>query len=85
VDDKNKVEIPHQTNQTEKDKSKFDWVLERSSCSLPKVFQTLRSQVEEDVKTRNGLRLANSPYQFSSLPPIPQLVREFSAWAVVRS
>jgi hypothetical protein len=65
VDDKNKVEIPHQTNQAEKDKSKFNWVTERSSCSLPKVFQTLRSQVEEDVKTRNALRPANSPYHFS--------------------
>jgi hypothetical protein len=43
----------------------FDWVTERSSCSLPKVFSTLRMQVEEDVKTRNGLRPGNSPYEFS--------------------
>jgi len=65
VDEKNKVEIPHQTNQAEKDKSQFNWVTERSSCSLPKVFQTLRSQVEDDVKTRNSLRPTNSPYEFS--------------------
>jgi hypothetical protein len=45
--------------------SKFDWVTERSSCSLPKVFTTLRVQVEADVKTRNGLRPGNSPYEFS--------------------
>jgi hypothetical protein len=63
--DTNKVEVPHQSNQLEKDKSKFNWVSERSSCSLPKVFQALRAQVEEDVKTRNGLRPKNSPYEFS--------------------
>jgi hypothetical protein len=66
--DNDKVEIPHQTTQTnqpDKDKSKFNWVIERSNCSLPKVFQALRAQVEDDVKTRNGLRPANSPYQFS--------------------
>ena len=63
--DNNKVEAPHKSNQPEKDKSKFNWVAERSSCSLPKVFQALRAQVEEDVKTRNGLRPKNSPYDFS--------------------
>jgi hypothetical protein len=46
-------------------KSKFDWVTERSSCSLPKVFNTLRLEVAEDVKTRNALRPNNSPYEFS--------------------
>ena len=49
----------------EKDVSKFDWVTARSSCSLPKVFNALRVQVEEDVKTRNALRPDNSPYEFS--------------------
>jgi hypothetical protein len=63
--DTNKVETPHQTNQPDKDKSKFNWVTERSNCSLPKIFQTLRAQVEEDVKARNGLRPANAPYEFS--------------------
>ncbi|MGC2794818.1 MAG: hypothetical protein WA899_22565 [Candidatus Sulfotelmatobacter sp.] len=45
--------------------AKFDWVTERSSCSLPKVFATLRVQIEADVKTRNDLRPSNSPYEFS--------------------
>ena len=63
--DNDKVEIPHQSNQADKDKSKFNWVTERSNCSLPKVFQTLRAQVEEDVKTRNAQRPKNSPYEFS--------------------
>jgi hypothetical protein len=49
----------------EKDISKFDWVTERSSCSLPNVFKALRLQVVEDVKTRNALRPNNSPYKFS--------------------
>jgi len=45
--------------------SNFDWVTERSFCSLPKVFNTLRVQVEEDVKTRNSLRPSYAPYEFS--------------------
>jgi hypothetical protein len=48
-----------------KEPPKYDWVTERSRCSLPKVFHTLRMQVEEDVKTRNALRPENSPYEFS--------------------
>ena len=48
----------------EKNVSKFDWVAERSSCTLPKVFKTLRMQVEEDVKTRNAQRLKGSLYEF---------------------
>ena len=59
-----------ENGKAEKDKAgkatpKFDWVTERSSCSLPKVFKTLRLQVEEDVKSRNALRPDNSPYEFS--------------------
>ena len=56
---------PVQKDKGEKNTPKFDWVTERSSCSLPKVFKTLRSQVEEDVKSRNALRPNNSPYEFS--------------------
>ncbi|MGA9788463.1 MAG: hypothetical protein WBQ40_17870 [Candidatus Sulfotelmatobacter sp.] len=52
-------------DKTAQDKPTFDWVTERSSCSLPKVFAELRQQVEEDVKTRNGLRPNNAPYEFS--------------------
>jgi hypothetical protein len=52
-------------DKVEKDTSKFDWVTERSSCALPKVFKALRLQIEEDVKTRNALRPNNSPYEFS--------------------
>ena len=43
----------------------FDWVTERSACSLPKVFKDLGTQLEADVKTRNGLRPNNAPYAFS--------------------
>lgn len=48
-----------------KDQSKFDWVTSRSACTLPKVFATLRQQVEEDVKTRNAQRPTYAPYEFS--------------------
>jgi hypothetical protein len=44
---------------------RFDWVTKRSLCSLPNVFKDLMLQVEQDVKVRNGLRPANSPYEFS--------------------
>ena len=53
------------TEQAQKDTSKFDWVTERSSCALPKVFKALRLQVDQDLKTRNALRPDNSPYEFS--------------------
>ena len=46
--------------------SKMDWVTKRSQCSLPNVFRELTLQVEGDVKTRNGLRPNNSPYEFSA-------------------
>jgi hypothetical protein len=44
---------------------KSDWVSKRFRCSYPNVFKDLRIQIEEDVKTRNGLRPGNSPYEFS--------------------
>jgi hypothetical protein len=66
-------------DKVEKDKSKFDWVTERSSCSLPNVFKKLRLQTEEDVKTRNVLRPNNSPYHLAApglrLCPLTQLFR----------
>jgi hypothetical protein len=52
-------------NTAEKARAKFDWVSQRYSCSLPAVFKELRTQVEQDVKTRNGLRPNNAPYEFS--------------------
>src|SRR5208282_1125203 len=52
-------------DKVERDKSTFDWITERSSCSLPNVFKKLRLQAEEDVKMRNALRPNNSPYKFS--------------------
>jgi len=44
--------------------SGFDWVTERSSCTLPKVFNTLRLEVEDDVKARNSLRPNPPVYEF---------------------
>jgi hydroxymethylpyrimidine pyrophosphatase-like HAD family hydrolase len=54
-----------ESGKAQNDKSKFSWVTGRFHCSLAAVFKELRLQVEEDVKTRNGLRLANAPYEFS--------------------
>jgi len=47
-----------------KDESKFDWVTQRSECSLPRIYKTLRAEVEADVNARNALRPANSHYEF---------------------
>jgi hypothetical protein len=47
------------------DESKFDWVTKRSQCSFPTIFTDLKLKVEDDVKTRNGLRPNNAPYEFS--------------------
>ncbi len=49
------------------DASNSDWVNKRFRCSLPNVFKDLTLQIEEDVKIRNGLRPANSPYEFSAM------------------
>lgn len=53
------------TGQVTREQPGFDWVSERSACTLPKVFSELRSQVEADVKIRNGLRPNYAPYEFS--------------------
>lgn len=45
--------------------AEFNWVTERAACSLPRVFGELRSQLEQDVNTRNSLRPKYAPYQFS--------------------
>jgi hypothetical protein len=60
-------ERPNDTanDKAEKNRSKFDWVTERSACTLPKIFAVLRQEVEQDVKTRNGLRPNLAPYEFS--------------------
>jgi len=55
------------TNEKRKNENetKFDWVTARSACTLPKVFKDLRLHVEQDVKTRNDLRLKNAAYEFA--------------------
>jgi hypothetical protein len=57
----------NRTNEKRKNENetKFDWVTARSACTLPKVFKELRLHVEQDVKTRNDLRLKNAAYEFA--------------------
>ena len=59
-------------NKAQNTAPQFNWVTERSSCTLPKVFYTLRQQVEEDVKTRNSLRPELAPYEFSVIENIDE-------------
>jgi hypothetical protein len=54
-----------QSANNQKEALPFNWVTERSACSLPKVFSALRSQLEQDVNTRNSLRPKYAPYEFS--------------------
>src|SRR5271170_7930936 len=67
--DTSQNEVQDKSQDTPKNKQNetpaFDWITARSACSLPKVFSTLRSQIEQDVKTRNSLRPNNAPYEFS--------------------
>jgi hypothetical protein len=79
------VQIEGKTGKVENGKSKFDWVTERSSCSLPKVFSALRAQVEDDVKTRNALRPNNSPYEFSVAEDVGEFTVLLKAAAASRS
>jgi hypothetical protein len=65
VNDKPEEKPPEPADKGEKDAPKFNWVTQRSACSLPSVFKTLKVQVDEDVQTRNGLRPNNAPYEFS--------------------
>jgi hypothetical protein len=60
----NQVGDEYLSDETENDKSRFDWVARRAACSLPKVFKTLRSDVEEDVKACNAQREDVSLYEF---------------------
>jgi hypothetical protein len=48
----------------EKNEAKFDWVAERSACTLPKMYRQLMAEIEEDVRVRNEQRPDNSPYEF---------------------
>lgn len=52
-------------NGVQKNNPKFDWVSQRFACSLPSVFKELKSQIEQDIKTRNSLRPSYAPYEFS--------------------
>lgn len=48
----------------ELDQSSFAWVAARAACTLPTVFATLRSDVGQDVGTRNAIRPKNAAYEF---------------------
>lgn len=48
----------------ELDQSSFAWVAARAACTLPTVFATLRSEVGQDVGTRNAIRPKNAAYEF---------------------
>ncbi len=61
----NKAANDNKENGRVRNDARFDWVTERSSCSLPKAFSALRAEVEADVNTRNALRPNLAPYEFS--------------------
>ena len=48
----------------ERDAQGFDWVTGRALCSLPHIFNQLKSSVKLDVITRNGLRPIQPTYEF---------------------
>jgi hypothetical protein len=44
--------------------SNVDWVSKRSSCSLLKMFQTLKLEVEKDVELRKSIRPEGERFGF---------------------
>jgi hypothetical protein len=73
------------TEGVKKDPPQFDWVTQRSACTLPKVFAALRQQVEADVKTRNDLRPNYAPYEFSLTENVEEFAVVLKAKDVNRS
>jgi hypothetical protein len=65
--------------------AQFDWIKQRSECSLPKVFGNLRGQIEQDVKMRNSLRPKAAPYEFSVSEDINEVTVRLQAEDVQRS
>ncbi len=63
----------------QKEAPQFDWIKQRSACSLPKVFAALRSQIEQDVSTRNSLRPKTAPYEFSMTENLNELTVHLQA------
>jgi uncharacterized protein (DUF2252 family) len=45
----------------------FDWVRERSACSLAKAYEVLKLQIQQDVDTRKAIRSPIEAYRFSIL------------------
>ena len=79
------MDVNDNAKNAKKDNQKFDWITERSACTLPRVFATLRRQVEEDVKTRNSLRPNYAPYEFSLAEDIDEFKVLLQANDVQRS
>jgi len=46
------------------DRTNFDWVTARYSCSLTNVFETLKLQIQKDVEIRNKLSPERADYVF---------------------
>jgi hypothetical protein len=64
LEEENVSNDKNESNDAERDESKFDWVAARSACTLPKMYRQLMAEIEEDVKKRNAERPENSPYEF---------------------
>jgi hypothetical protein len=52
---------------SEKDMSNFDWVTNRSDCSLAKAYETLKLRIQEDVAIRKKLHTLGEPCRFEVL------------------
>lgn len=73
------TETANSNGDRQKETAQFDWIKERSDCSLPKVFATLRSQIEQDVKARNSLRPKTAPYEFTMAENLNQITIRLQA------
>jgi hypothetical protein len=46
------------------DQKQFDWVTERSLCSVSRIFEQLGLEIQQDVDTRNAMRPAIPQFGF---------------------
>ena len=65
--------------------SEFNWVDARAACSLARVFQRLRLEIEADVEVRNSKRSANPYYAFSVEATSGSILVKFNGKAIPSS
>jgi hypothetical protein len=67
------------------DGTQYNWVTERSKCSLREALLRLQRETEKDVEVRNALRPEGVKYQFSLAPNADAFVVSLSGFGMPSS